>query len=386
MARIFYLASGQLNLFNEQRTQIIPCESVEKHKKNLLQIQQKKQWKTTGTGAHFMGLNEEHQDVDFMAIYPTGMIVIDENHLIYTASLEDGSSICLKNIHDLQEAEGLILRKSDFIIRDLDYDAETRRLVLSASESLDYEQHLCVLALDGNSMQFITEGQCFDANPYFNPLNSQQIFYDTCGIAYDNGLDFSPKEICRLDLSTGDLDTILSDEQYDFMKPQVDQQGNLYCIQRPYSSGYHKESPFLVLKNVVLAPVKIIKAVIGWLDFFTQKYTGESLKTTSGANPAKTKQKSEEELFIEGNLIKAKQSLENNQKNGEKYPGFIPRSWQLIKIKPTGEKEVIKQGVMSFCIGNNIVIYSNGKHLIQLDENKNETLLCEDKLISKIML
>ena len=170
------------------------------------------------------------------------------------------------------------------------------------------------------------------------------------------------------------------------MKPQVDQQGNLYCIQRPYSSGYHKESPFLVLKNVVLAPVKIIKAVIGWLDFFTQKYTGESLKTTSGANPAKTKQKSEEELFIEGNLIKAKQSLENNQKNGEKYPGFIPRSWQLIKIKPTGEKEVIKQGVMSFCIGNNIVIYSNGKHLIQLDENKNETLLCEDKLISKIML
>lgn len=385
MSQIFYLANEQLHTLNESRSQVILCEAVEKHKKNLLEIQQRKKWKTTGTGAHFMGMNNEQEEVDLIGIYPTSMILIDENHLIYTAKLQEGSSICLKNIHDPHEAEGLVLRKSDLIIRDMDYDAATRRLVLSASSSFDYEQHLCVLALDGNSMQFITEGQCYDANPCFNPLDSQQIYYDTCGIAYENGLDFSPKEICRLDLKTGDLDIILSDSKFDFMKPQIDQFGNLYCIQRPYGSGF-KESPFSSIKSLVLAPVKIVKAIIGWLDFFTQKYTGESLKTTSGANPAKTKQKSEEELFIEGNLIKARQSLELNQKSGEKYPGLIPRSWQLIKITPTGEKEILKQGVMSFFIKNDVVFYSNGKHLIQLSADNKEALLCEDQLISRIIL
>ena len=50
---------------------------------------------------------------------------------------------------------------------------------------------------------------------------------------------------------------------------------------------------------------------------------GESLKSTSGANPAKARQKSEEELFVEGNLIKAQKALQQNQSAGEKFAGVI---------------------------------------------------------------
>lgn len=383
MSQIFYLANEQLHSFNNHKSMTISCDSVEKYKRNLQEIQQRKQWKTTGTGAQFMGAYAENQDVNLSGIYPTSMVQIDENHFIYTAQLQEGSSICLKNFENWQEDERLVLRKSDLTIQGVDYDASKRRLILSARSSCDYEQHLCIFSLDGNSMQFVTEGRCHDANPCFNPLNNNQIFYDTCGISYDYGMDIGPKEICKLDLSTGDLETILGDEKFDFVQPQIDKSGNLYCIQRPYGQA-SKGSVFLSLKNLVLAPVKIIKAIIGWLDFFTQKYTGESLKTTSGSNPAKTKQKSKEELFIEGNLIKARQTLENNQKAGEKYPGVIPRSWQLIKITPSGEKEILKKGVMGFLIQEDAIIYSNGKHLVQLASDRKEVLLLEEQLVSKI--
>lgn len=65
---------------------------------------------------------------------------------------------------------------------------------------------------------------------------------------------------------------------------------------------------------------------------------------------------------------------------------MIPRSWQLIKITPTGEKEILKKGVMSFFIKNDVVFYSNGKYLIQLSADNKEALLCEDQLISRIIL
>ncbi|MEG0483158.1 MAG: hypothetical protein RR569_08630, partial [Acinetobacter sp.] len=137
--------------------------------------------------------------------------------------------------------------------------------------------------------------------------------------------------------------------------------------------------------DIVFAPFKIIRAIVGWLDFFTQRYTGESLKTTSGHNPAKTQQKSEEELFVEGNLIKAQQNLERNKKAGEKYPGMIPNSWELIKMTPSGDMTTLKKGVMSFALKNDSIFFSNGQYLVEITPDQNEKLLVEAKLISKII-
>ena len=186
-------------------------------------------------------------------------------------------------------------------------------------------------------------------------------------------------------MGTGDLDVVISDPKFDFFKPKLDSSGNLYFIKRPYTHGDQRESPVTTLKDIVFAPFKIIRAIVGWLDFFTQRYTGESLKTTSGNNPAKSQQKSEEELFVEGNLIKAQQNLERNQKLGEKYPGTIPNSWELVKRSPSGNMTVLKKGVMSYAIKDDQIFYSNGKYLVEILPDQSEKLLLEAKLISKIM-
>ena len=385
MSSLFYLSNQNLYLLDGNKSITVPCQAIDQYKKNLVEIQQRKEWKTKGTGAQFMGNFSQDDQVDLNHIFPTDVVLTSDHKMIYTACLQEGTSINIKSLNDLQETEGLILRKNDFVVQDMAYDEAKKRLALSVNSN-GYERHICILPLDANRTQYLTEGDCQDSNPCFDPQDTMQLYYDSCGLAYgEHRIAYSPKEIYHLDMGTGELQTVASDPKFDFFKPKMDSLGNLYFIKRPYSRDGSHHSPVTTIKDIIFAPFKIIRAIVGWLDFFTQRYTGESLKTTSGNNPAKSQQKSEEELFVEGNLIKAQQNLERNQKSGEKYPGMIPKSWELVKMSPTGEMTTLKRGVMSFALKDDTIFYSNGKYLIELDADQNEHLRIEAKLISKII-
>ncbi|WP_288498532.1 hypothetical protein [uncultured Acinetobacter sp.] len=385
MSSLFYLSNQNLYLLDGNKSITVPCQAIDQYKKNLVEIQQRKEWKTKGTGAQFTGNFSQDDQVDLNHIFPTDVVLTSDHKMIYTACLQEGTSINIKSLNDLQETEGLILRKNDFVVQDMAYDEAKKRLALSVNSN-GYERHICILPLDANRTQYLTEGDCQDSNPYFDPQDTMQLYYDSCGLAYgEHRIAYSPKEIYHLDMGTGELQTVASDPKFDFFKPKMDSLGNLYFIKRPYSRDGSPHSPVTTIKDIIFAPFKIIRAIVGWLDFFTQRYTGESLKTTSGNNPAKSQQKSEEELFVEGNLIKAQQNLERNQKSGEKYPGMIPKSWELVKMSPTGEMTTLKRGVMSFALKDDTIFYSNGKYLIELDADQNEHLRIEAKLISKII-
>ncbi|WP_373350673.1 hypothetical protein [Acinetobacter bereziniae] len=385
MSSLFYLSNQNLYLLDGNKSITVPCQAIDQYKKNLVEIQQRKEWKTKGTGAQFTGNFSQDDQVDLNHIFPTDVVLTSDHKMIYTACLQEGTSINIKSLNDLQETEGLILRKNDFVVQDMAYDDAKKRLALSVNSN-GYERHICILPLDANRTQYLTEGDCQDSNPCFDPQDTMQLYYDSCGLAYgEHRIAYSPKEIYHLDMGTGELQTVASDPKFDFFKPKMDSLGNLYFIKRPYSRDGSHHSPVTTIKDIIFAPFKIIRAIVGWLDFFTQRYTGESLKTTSGNNPAKSQQKSEEELFVEGNLIKAQQNLERNQKSGEKYPGMIPKSWELVKMSPTGEMTTLKRGVMSFALKDDTIFYSNGKYLIELDADQNEHLRIEAKLISKII-
>ncbi|UUM27903.1 hypothetical protein NQU59_01755 [Acinetobacter colistiniresistens] len=385
MSSVLYLSDQVLHHLHGQKAQTIDCHAVSQYKKNLQEIKQRKQWKTSGTGAQFMGVANYNEQDELGHVYPVDAVLMDDQHVIYAAQLQDGCAIYIKSLLEPQQPEALVLRNNEFIIHHMDYDAQHKRLILSASQGYAFEQHLCVLGLDSNRIQYITEGDCQDQHPCFDPQNPDIIYYDSCGFAYDQqgGMSIGPKEICRLNLKTGDLETIIADPRYDYYKPQIDAAGQLYFLKRPYKNQNYSGNS---LKDIVLAPFKIIRAVFGWLDFFTQRYTGESLKSTSGSNPAKSKQKSEEELFVEGNLIKAQKALQQNQSAGEKFVGVIPRSWELIQCSSTGEQKVLKRGVLGYRLNTQgLILYSNGKHLVSIAADQTEQMLVEAKLIQKIM-
>ncbi|WP_410209730.1 hypothetical protein [Aquirhabdus sp.] len=380
---MLYFSNNENFYLRENALNSVPCHAIDKYKKNIEEIKQRKEWKSKGTGAMFMGQATIDRNPDAAHIYPSDAVFADQNQMIYAARLEDGTAIYSKSLLDFQEVEALVLRKKDFIVHNMGYEKNRKRLVLSASVSGEYERHLSILEVEGNRIQYVTEGDCQDANPIFDPQNPDQVYYDSCGFAYDHHrrVMIGPKKICLLNLKTGELDTVMEHPDFDFLKPQKDGLGNLYFLKRPYKS---KSDPFSILKDLIRAPFKLIKAIIGWLDFFTQNYAGESLKTTSGRNPAKNKPISEEELFIEDNLINVEKTRRQNANMGEKYPGIIPKSWELVVRSPSGELRTIKKGVLSYTVHDGQILYSNGELLVQIGSDQSETKLLEGKLITKI--
>ena len=118
------------------------------------------------------------------------------------------------------------------------------------------------------------------------------------------------------------------------IKPQDDADGNIYYIRRKYVPTKQKSN---LAMDILMFPVRIIKAIGGFLSVFSMAFGGEPLRT-GGKNPAKSKTADEREAFIEGNLIKAEKQL-----SGDADDGIIPSDWELVKRDKNGNITVLKK-------------------------------------------
>lgn len=383
MENVIYISKGGLFLTDGGTSVDLPCEAVEKYKKTIAEVNQKKDWKTKGSGAMFMygaGVAAERAVTNANV---TGA-AFSGNEIIYSAVLDNSSAIYKRSVSVSEHDENIIIRKQDLKIFDLSLCKANGNLAASAGTG--YARNIIFIAANSVDLNFLTEGDSIDSNPAFDPKNPDVIYFDSCGIAYyENGffLGVGPRSIAKLNTAAGSLDDVLTDDNYDFFKPKCDSGGNMYCIKRPYKDTLRNKAS---LKDVFLAPFKIIKAIIGWLDYFTKSYAGESLKT-KGGNPARSKNLSEKEIFIENNLINVEKSLAESKQAGNQYPGIAPNNWQLIKVNAAGEQTVVKKGVLDYAITQNgDIVFSNGKFIlmININEGGKEEILCKADLATKI--
>lgn len=70
-----------------------------------------------------------------------------------------------------------------------------------------------------------------------------------------------------------------------------------------------------------------------------------------------------------------------NTKKGDKYPGFAPHSFELVRRGPDGVETVIKKGVLSFDIGeDDTILYTNGKYIFALKDGEEKVLHKDNKI------
>lgn len=139
-------------------------------------------------------------------------------------------------------------------------------------------------------------------------------------------------------------------------------------------------------KDLALAPWRVLKAVGGWLNLFTQRYGGESLKKSSGGlNPSKYSSKSEKEIFIDGNLVNVEKALAENALQGEKYPGVAPKSWELVTLEPDGGVTSRKKGVLDYTFDpEGRLVYSNGRYILRLLHSGEEEIIGKANLATNL--
>lgn len=386
--KVIFAAEEKLGLVNEGSISYLNSQYLARYNKNRFEIKNRNSWKTEGQGAAFMGVSNEmsHFDPSYTRAKVNGITALKEaDRILYTITVNDMSGIFSKNPFDDSDSEMHIIHKSNVEFLNIDYNSCNEKLVVSVREN-SFEKHLAILDVNKGHYDFITEGESMDENPSWSATNNQVIYYDSCGIGLDTATSQvanGPRSICRLDLTAGTADEVISEEKYDYIKPKEDKLGNLYFIKKPLKQKSRKYINFL---DILLFPFRLLKALFGWLNFFTMRYSGENL-ITRGQNPAKAKEKTPEEIFIEGNLVNAEKALKENKNSGDKYPGFAPGSWELVKLGPDGQIVRVKKGVIDFDIDSKgRIYYSNGIYLVRISEDLSEEVIGKVQLATKVKI
>ena len=173
------------------------------------------------------------------------------------------------------------------------------------------------------------------------------------------------------------------------MLPKIDQEGNLYFIKRP-AKNHTQRNTFI---NIITAPFWIFAAIVGFVSAFVRIFSGKQLLGKSRRDSAKESAKE----IIDGCDIDIEHEEKRNIKNSEKYPGYAPRNWELIKIEnisniktkedaETALKNAIciHHGVIGYEIINpQTVVISNGNCVFSKQLDGKQDLIVKSRAINR---
>lgn len=362
-----YTCDNKLFFFDNDKPIELTCGKTESYRAAIADIRKRTEWKETGTGANFMGTARyDGYDESSYTASITGLC-FDNDDLIYSYSLDSSGGLCRKSTDASVSDEGHIYAGKDLRIKGI----SCKDKIIAFSLGNGITMHLATLNLDNNSLDEITDGDSAESNAVWSKSQNGTILYSATGLAVDsdgrtNG-GVSPASVSKCDLNRMQLEEVVSDDDFDYICPRDDANGNIYYIKRPYKTkGNYGIGD--ILFDVVLFPVRLIKTVFGIFNFLAIHFAGESLKTAKNGK-VKAKQKTEEERFVDGNLVNVRKNLEKSKRDGDEFLTAMPKSWVLIKRSSDGTEEILAKGVLSFDVADNgDVVYSNGNEIILLSD------------------
>ena len=358
--KIIYSSESRIYCIENGNKTEIPCERTEKYRQTVDSIRRRNEWKSSGKGAAFTGSARSFEDSSEVRVDLTGVCAYNDR-IIYSLKLDESSCIYHRTADRATGNEGLIISSNELYFGRSDFYDGKLAVSLGGSPS---ERHICVLEPPSSVYEEYTDGDTQELDPYFSRYHKDRIYFSACGNArneYGAVTAISNRVGAYLDMDSRTMTELLTDEKYDHISLKDDANGNLYYIRQPYSPGTEK-SDFSV-KDIFLFPVRLIKALGGWLNFMSVIWGGESLngKDPSNMLNERTKKRSERDLIIDGNIIKAEKLAKKNENDED---GLMPHERVLIKREADGEETTVAKGVLDYALteGGGI-IYSDGRYI-----------------------
>ena len=186
------------------------------------------------------------------------------------------------------------------------------------------------------------------------------VYFQSSGIGRDEQgaiVALGPAAIHRLDQASGQMQTILEHDDWDFLQPKTDASGALYYIRRPYAA--RNDLPLgQKLKAFVLLPIHLAGAVFGFLDAFSRMFGKQSLRP-AGKSPGIPVTQSRYATFHD-TTIQLEKALHQRGKIDDNTQ-LVPKTWELVRRDSAGEETVIAKHVVSFDLGPaGEVVYTDG--------------------------
>jgi hypothetical protein len=231
----------------------------------------------------------------------------------------------------------------------------------------------------------ITEGDSVDMAPSWVPSEEETLVFQSAGVGRSTEgyiMGYGPFSIMKLKLE-GKLETLVEDDNFDFLLPHCDSKGNLYYIKRPYEHpNQQKSAPaWDTLKDIILFPYRLLLVFFAFCNFMSIMLRGKPMNTAGG--PARNNKK-DKMVWLMGRFIDTEKTMKENSRKGNQ--SIVPADWTLIQRDSSGNETEIAKGVVSFDINEkDELIYTNGKKVFKYSEGKSEAIL-DDKMIEHVAL
>jgi hypothetical protein len=285
--------------------------------------------------------------------------------------LQVGASTGLFQYFISEKREVRIFHRNDFQCLGLCYNATDKQLVFARVDE-DGCAHLEVYDNEGNFKSSVTAGECVDAAPCSAPGKTKIAYCQSAGLgrtAQGGFAGYAPSTINRIDYATGAIDTVLSDARFDFVAPRMDGNGWLYCIRRPVDKPAIDTASNALL-DVLLFPWRMIKAIFGYLNFFSMIYGKESLRSSGGPRSPELDEDIGK-LWLHGRMI----DLSKVRYEDIRTKGLVPSSWELVRLAPNGNLDVMADRVACFDVRpDGSIVFSNGFELSEISGTQRRKL------------
>ena len=277
------------------------------------------------------------------------------------------------------KTERRLLHRQNLNLSDLHFDPRSER-ILGASQVKGDMSHIVMMDREGDHLRELTGGDTCDTAPVWSSIEEREILYQSTGLARNEQgvvLAHSHATIQQLNMASGTITPILEDPGFDFLQPRVSASGDLYFIRRPYEPPKYATSSFLL--DTLMFPFRLLRAVFHYLNFFSLMYTRKPLTSASGpAMRADVK-----EIILKGKRVDAEKALREGAVEG--VPSLVPRSWQLMRRTRDGRQETIATNVLSYCLVDDGILYSNGRAVFLQKEGGGPRLVLKSDLVDEVV-
>jgi hypothetical protein len=256
-----------------------------------------------------------------------------------------------------ENSERRILHQADFEVHHI-HRNPTKPLLAYSRYSKDGSASLWVRDLDQGKARELTEGDSVDDHPAWVRGGSDALVYQSAGIGRGQNNPFAalgPFRIERIDLATGEIETLAEDARFDLLVPHQMADGTLYFIRRPYEDP-SKVSYLRAAGDFLLFPFRLVGALVAILNFFSKAFSGKPLVTAGRPELPGTDVK---RLILLGRAIDADEELKRARK--KENGAIVPSSWQLVSRSPDGTETVIAKSVASYDVSSDgRLVFSDG--------------------------
>lgn len=385
---VAYVSAGKLHLkYDGASPRIVESKFAHDVRERVLRIAQRNAWKTHGSGAQFMygrlmssrmlwGQDAE-DDPGLMIAVRSLTRGTGDGHVLF--SLGGGVS-GLFSFDPQTMDETRLVHGDEHQYDDLALDRR-HGLIACSTPKRDGSSSIAVMNPDATDYQELTEGDSLDFNPSWVRGERREIVYASSGIARDGAgtpESYAPTVIHRLDIATAQLDVVAEEKRADLIRPILTADGSLYYIRRPHV-GEEKPSFWRANLDFLLFPVRLLFALMHFLNFFTTRYSGKQLTTAGNARQRGADVK---QMMVWDNLIRAREKSKVKDADPE---SLVPNDWCLVRQRGM-QTDVLAKGVGAYDVAEDgSIVYTNGGAIYRVDADGQRTKVCDGQYISHVI-